>query len=468
MVNSISSLDQKFQEGVLLADQGEHDRATTILLECVMADAACGEFVTEFLGNLVRKWGTADAIPSLETSAANPPSVQDAAVQLRYQLRQLTANPWHVPTLLACAELCAQQHYFTTELLFLQQAFTHAPQNVELLRRLGRALARVRRYAESLACWEQLHQLAPEDPAASAEIAHNRILKSRQQYGYPLEFTAEQQAVAKSPPRKVPLVRFVSGKSSFQLPETANDVKRTPIQRLEFAIREHPFVPEFYLQLAPLYLEVEREHDAEKLLAKGREATQDEPRVLQLWEEVTMLRLEKRIAAARQQVADHDSAEHETLLAQSLDERDRLETQIYEHRCAREPENAALRYALGLRFQQAGKTAEARRQFTAAMEDAEQRCWAAYAQAETEREEQDWVQAFRHYRMALDSAVLPQHSECKQKALFQLGTLAQRVKLHHMALRYAQELSRLTPEDPAVRELLSQVKTALRRTITAS
>ena len=82
----------------------------------------------------------------------------------------------------------------------------------------------------------------------------------------------------------------------------ADQHKRTPIQQLEAAVRDHTSNPDLYLKLAALYMEKDRDYDAEKLLSKGKELC-DDSRVAAYWEDVTMIRLDRKLAAATRQAA---------------------------------------------------------------------------------------------------------------------------------------------------------------------
>ena len=53
--------------------------------------------------------------------------------------------------------------------------------------------------------------------------------------------------------------------------------------------------------------EKDRDYDAERLLSKAREATDNDARVARMWEDVTILRHEKRVKLAEQEVAREDN-----------------------------------------------------------------------------------------------------------------------------------------------------------------
>ena len=193
----------------------------------------------------------------------------------------------------------------------------------------------------------------------------------------------------------------------------------------------------------PLYLQASREYDAEKLLAKGRQATSNDPRVCQLWEDVTMLRMEKKLALAQKLAQENDTPEAKKELTQILAERDQLETDIFVGRCQREPHNAAVRVQLGMRLRRAGKVREACQRLEEALRDAAERPHAALELGECHRQQGNFKEALRFFRMAADSALQPEHLAAKKLALYHAGGLAAELRMRRLAERYLGELQRL-------------------------
>jgi tetratricopeptide (TPR) repeat protein len=218
----------------------------------------------------------------------------------------------------------------------------------------------------------------------------------------------------------------------------------TPIQQLEAAIRECPSNPELYLQLAPLYLDKDRDYEAEKMLLRGQTATGD-PRVRQLREDVTMQRLARSLVLAEQHVAADDTPESRAVLAQVIAERDRVEMEIFVSRRERDPGNAAVSYELGLRLKRAGKLQEACRPLEEALDDPAHRPAAALELGECLRHFNQVPDALKYYRLAAESATEPGQIEHKKQALWQAVGLATRIKLFKLAERYMNDLARIDP-----------------------
>jgi len=218
---------------------------------------------------------------------------------------------------------------------------------------------------------------------------------------------------------------------------TAESTARSlnPIQQLEATVRERPSIPEPYVRLAELYLEKDREYDAEKLLAKGRDATESDPRVTQMWEEVAMMRFVRRIEAAERELKAADNPQTREALAQVTRERDRGEIEIFRGRIKRQPERAEHHYELARRLMQAGKLPEAIEQFKQALDDADFQTPAALELGDCHAQLGDLVQALRYFRQAAQAATPAQTAE-KRRARQRAGKLAAQIKLNRLAERY--------------------------------
>jgi tetratricopeptide (TPR) repeat protein len=321
----------------------------------------------------------------------------------------------------------------------------------DLHRKQGQAAAAERHFEEALDHWRRVEELDEADAEAPARIATLITELSRQRLGLATP-ERDQWLVIKSSggfyatPSAAP-----ADTSSLDLlraaSETANSpgtsLKRTPIQELEVAIREFPSNADYYVQIVPLYLQAGRDYDAEKLLAKGRQATSNDPRVCQLWEDVTMLRLERKLALAQKHDQELDTPETRSELAQILAERDQLEIDIFTSRCRREPDNAAARVELAKRLRRSGKVREACQRLEEALGSADERCGAALELGECHLQLGNPREALRYYRMAADSATQPRHLAARKQALYLAGSLAAKLKLRKLAERHLAELLRL-------------------------
>jgi tetratricopeptide (TPR) repeat protein len=316
------------------------------------------------------------------------------------------------------------------------------------------------RLDEALASWEQVLRDHPENLEAARIVSRLAIELGRRRAGLaprPIEHPHSIAALS------LPTLVEANAESNGAESEPASGslraptrIKLTPIQQLEMSVRDQPANPEFYLKLAPLYLEKERDYDAERLLERGREATGD-ARVRQLWEDVTMLRLEKKIDFARREAEREDTPATRSQLADLRAERDRWEIEVFTGRCQREPANLALRYELGLRLKRAGKLRAACQEFAEALSSAEHKAAAALQLGDCLAQFFEYPEALKHYRLAADAALAREQVESRKEALYRAAELASRVKLRHPARHYLSELLALDPNYRDAAQLLEKM-----------
>lgn len=443
-----ANLTARYEAALELSSAGDHSQAAEMLAECVAGDPADREFLEAFLKSLY--------------SQEVPPSASDAplpkALQIAIDARQwgevrrlappyLATQPGSVPALRALAAAAAAAGHGEIELRYLEIAARVAPGDVELNRHRARSLLKQGQFDAALACWGRVQDVVPDDAEATQMLVRLTIEQSRQRHGMesldPALFAGIAQGQKPAAMGLKPVV-YQDERMLREILRQADQHKRTPIQQLEAAVRDYSSNPDLYLKLAALYMEKDRDYDAEKLLSKGKELC-DDPRVAAYWEDVTMIRLDRKLAAAiKQAEADHSEAS-QTAVNDARKARDRFQTEVFVNRCKREPENAELRYELGLRHKQAGKTREAYDCFVAALNDPAYKSPAAYELAECLRQDEKLVEALQYYRLAAESAQLDQ-LDYKKRALQRAAKLAESIRLQRLARRYSERLQRLDPE----------------------
>ena len=337
--------------------------------------------------------------------------------------------------------------------------------NVEAHRTAARALARSLQFSESIAAWQRVESLVPGDQEAAEAIARLIIDQSRQRMGLATHAspTAPEAVDSAGLPsgNGRPASRAVGGGAAQPAARPGSEFRRTPIQELEIAIREFPSNADYYLQLVPLYLEKGREYDAERLLDRGREATANDPRVCQLWEDVTMQRMEKRLAVAEKHAQSEGSNQARAELDECRRERDQLETSIFLGRCKREPHNAAARIQLGLRLKRAGKIHDACQRLEEALSDPNHKSSAALELGRCHEELGEPDEALRYFRLAADSATQIAQLDTKKQALYAAGQLAARLNLRRLARRYLADLLNLEPAHQGAMALVANLEQAV-------
>lgn len=452
-----SLVQSRFEQACELARVGDLRAAQAQLAECVAVEPGNPDFVAAWLEVLAK---------SQLTTEEDRPAAFAALVQLGQEeawdevlrqglllVREFPRRPALLQTL---ATATASLGYFEAADCYLDYALTLAPEQADLLRQRAKLLGQLRRYDEALQAWMALERVSPDDPGAPGAIASLTIERSRRRNG--LKRRVEDYRVIEPPPRQRTLLTAGPQEKTFgslASPTPADShVQRTRIQELELAVREFPSHAENYVQLTPLYLEKGRQQDAERMLNRGRAATNSDPRVVALWEEVAIQCVDARVNAARQAAAEHPSAQSQTTLAQALRERDRLETIVFSSRATREPQNLSLQYELGLRLKRAARLSDAVKHLERALGDPQERACAAYELGECQLQFGKVAEAMRYYRLAADTALADQ-ADCRKAALYQLGNLALQMKLKRNAARYLRELVRIDPKYRDAADLLA-------------
>jgi tetratricopeptide (TPR) repeat protein len=438
-------LDRLFYEGRCLAASGDFDRANAAFLECVIRDPGRGDIAGEFLANLKRRTGDEGRGALADGRAAE--AVTRAAAEgnwaevQRLGPKVLAGQPGSVPTLLALAQSCGAVGHAAAEICYWNAAVEAAGDDLNVLRRAGAALARLCEDDAALACWRKVEAAERDGEQASEAILAITVAKSRRRNGLAQSGEArggEARVESWGKKRDVAIQRpiFAKREGQFGASTNAAGLALTEIQQLEAAIRERPSIAELYLQLAQLYLDKDRDYDAERLLTKGRETTDRDARIQDMLDEVTILRHAKRVKFAKQEVKAADNPQTRAAHAQAVKERDKAELELFRGRCQRKPEDAASQLQLGLRLRRAEKPHEACEHFEKAMQSAEQRGAAAVALGDCLAELGDLPKALAQYRVAAFSG----STEEQKEALYQAGKLAMKMKLARLARRYLGEV----------------------------
>lgn len=446
------TLVEQFQEGRYLSQIGEYDAANAILVGCVITEPGDPDFVDGFLTNLALRQPAAPVVRELPEGVRRAREAEDWSRVLSDGPWSLARAPGNVAILETLADALRVAGEYQAELRYLRRILELTPGDVECHRRAGRAWTRLRNFDEALAEWKRVELMAPEDEEATRIVGLLVIAGSRRRGGIafePADLLGDEALRSPRParaPKPASLLKLGEGRQPRELAGGGGEIERTPIQRLEAAIREYPGDPVLYLQLAPMYLEKGRDYDAEKLLAKGLKETENEPRLRLLWEDVTMQRLDRKIQQAQHRLEVEPSDEARSDYAELCAKRDRMAIDFFAERLKREPDNASLALEIGRRLRQAGRTREALGPLEVALAHEELRCFAAYELAEASLQLRDQSAAFRYFRQAIDGAQGLHEMETKKRALVRAAELAARIKLPALARSYLDPLLRLDPE----------------------
>lgn len=310
-------------------------------------------------------------------------------------------------------------------------------------RQLARQFQASQSSQHALAAWKAVDSKSPGDREAAVGIADAVIHECRVREGLVEPPAALLEAASPLPEASTPSkagTRFDIDRAVEALSQNIVGITRTPIQQLETAVREFPSHPEIYLELAPLYLSRGRLFDADRLLSKGVTATGQDVRVRQMWEDVTLLRLQEEIRLARVEVEKHDEATTRSLLETAEREYDRVKLDVLQNRAKREPENGDILHQLGMHLKSAGRWREAIKAFHQAIADARFTPQAAFEAGDTYEHEGDWAAALRLYRLAAQPSLVAHRPDVRRQALERAARLATQLHLPALAKYYQEKL----------------------------
>lgn len=359
----------------------------------------------------------------------------------RLGLAVIAKSPMHVPTLLALVDASLATGDLDGGDVYLSIAGDTAPNDPEVHKRRGLSLAKQHRFEEALAAWQRVDELSPGDLAAAQNTAFILAQQSRRRHDWELFDPEFVNFAVKREAKKLKEAKSLGKAASSVVQEP----DRAKVQELELAISRIPSDADLYLQLAQLHLQTGKEFEAERLLTKAKEATESEPRVLHLWQEVTIKRLNSKVAAAEQALTQDDSQAARDAASQARGERDRGEILIFAARCKREPKNLQLRYELAIRHKRAGKLEEAIKGFREVLHEPSLFAVASLALGECSEQFDDVPQALEHFRNAAKAASEPAHWNIRVEALFRAAKLTARLKLYRLAARYVGDLLQIEP-----------------------
>src|SRR3954468_19069405 len=141
------------------------------------------------------------------------------------------------------------------------------------LRDHAETLSQEGKWDEAIAAWQQLEEVDPYDAEAAQEAARLIVARARRRVGLDGNDPAHGEDHPPSTgdtsiipaPRITVAQKIVAGIPEPTLSSSVRDFSRSPLQQFETACRECPSHAEAVIYLAKLYLEANREYDAERL-----------------------------------------------------------------------------------------------------------------------------------------------------------------------------------------------------------
>ncbi len=261
-------------------------------------------------------------------------------------------HPWEVHVARDAADAAEHLKLPALARWYLESVFQQVGEDAHFYRHLAHVYELNQMWETSIRCWEKVHKLVPTDEEANKKIKSLTANAAISRSG--LDEAA----------RKVPAGN--AGPEPSDQPDV-EELKRqamTPEQRLRQRIQDEPAYAGAYLELADMYKLQNKLDDAEKVLAAGRKATNDDAVLLEAHADVQIARIQRHQAAwskkLREDPTDLNAKDKlDKLTAMLLD----YELKEYKRRVEHHPEELATRFQFGLRLVRAGRTDEAIAEF---------------------------------------------------------------------------------------------------------
>lgn len=410
-------LQASFEHGTKSAAGGNFDYATNMFLQCVKGDPGNPIYITQFLNNLYKKYKDnkkGAGFTSMANASMQKGSIKKAAYSKDWPslisagLEMLKINPWDVSTLMAMAEAADALNMDEAQLTYLKRALDVNPKDPDTNRVCGRTLARMGQYDQAIACWHRVEQAKPGDDEAARAIGELAIEKTISQGGYE---GAENST------------DVMADRAAQADRRSEATIKLSPVDQLEKQLAKKPDDVQLYLELADLHTREERHDKAEEVLNRALQASGGDGTVRERLEDAQRRRAMNQLRIAQKQDAEKNTPESKALVKRMQIELNSLEIDLYRSRSERYPNDAALKYELGLRLKLAGQYNEAINLFQKAGADGKRKAMVFMELGECFQQIKQYKLAMDNYERAVEATV-DRDPEQRKRALYRAGKLA--------------------------------------------
>lgn len=440
-------LQSWYTHGQEKAHAGSWDYASDMFSQCVEGDPTSLEYMNSFLHALHKKYKDnkkGAGFGALKTSGIKgalkkAQAKKDWPGVVKQGVELLKINPWDSHALVHIAHACEAMHYLEAELAWLRAALDVDPKDPEVNRECALALAKQGHFDQAIVCWARVEKAKPHDEEAQRQISELQVRKTETQLQKRNEAAANAAAAEAQ--------AAASGKPVIKL---------TRQQELQKTIAENPANIEAYLELAEIHARDDRYTEAERILRTALEASGNDLRVQELYEDIGLRKARHQVAIAEQRAERDKSEEAQQLHLRMKQELNRLETEVFRKRVERYPAVTTWKVELGVRLKRAGNFAEAIKVLQEARNDARRRGLVLLELGECFQQIKQYKLAMSHYQEATE-ALSERELDLRKKALYRAGVLAMGLEDLDAAEKYLHELAGLDFSYRDVAERLDKI-----------
>jgi tetratricopeptide (TPR) repeat protein len=445
-----------FEAGTKQASQEKPDKldyAIDLFADCVRGDPGNLVYLQSFMNALLRKFSGAKkglSVPSFMSGGGRGPLKKALAQSdwdevIQQGIEVLLKNPRDAVTLTAMGTACgaimkemgasANVTFGDCELYYLKCAIDTYPKDKpdpEVCILLAEALTKRERYPEAIRFWHEVELLRPDDELPKKSIAVLTVLQHQ----------------AKDPKYADTNKASTSGGGKKE--------EFTHEDRLQQRIERNPKDLAAYDELANLYINTDRFPQAEAVLRKKLDATNNDPTVREEIEDVQLKALRTKMIVggnkAKESGNEADKKEFERQKMTLIEK----ELEVYRNRCERYPNNLLFHYELALRHQMKGDIGEAIKEYQVAKADPRKRGMCLINLGACFRGIKQYQLAMRHYEEAVVE-IPDREQEAKKEAYRQAGKLAMALKDLAKADKYLSTLASMDYTYKDISELLARL-----------
>ncbi len=405
-------LQKTYEAGVKALGGNQFDYAVDMFAMCVAGDPGNVIYTQNLLGALMRKYnnnkkgGGFAAIKGATTKASMMKASRgkDWPAVIKHGVEFLKLNPWDAGCLSSMAEACGEMEHNGCQIAYLKIALDADIKDVDINRKLARALDIDTQYEAAIASWRRVLAAKPNDEEAIKGINDAQVRNTMKKGKYDEATDAQDVRADKAAQEQA-------------------GPQRTPEQELLRAIAKKPGELSNYIELAELYMREDQYDKAEEVLKTALHLAGKDSNVQERMEDLQVRRMRQKVAIAEQKYRDNPTDAHKEQVLKLRAELNKVELEVYRNRSERYPSNLNFKYELGVRLRLTGKANEAIKLLQEARADPQHKGEVLLALGECFQEIKQYRLAMDNYESAIQE-VPERNVEGKKLSLYRAGKLA--------------------------------------------
>lgn len=384
-------LQKCFEYGNRKMQQGDHDYATEMFIQCVLGDPCNIIYMQTFIANLRVKYGNnkKGASFGLIKGGGSKGAIKTAEMRkkwpevLKSGYEALKTNPWDEAVFMSMGKAALELNYAEAGLAFLKHAIEAAPENVENNRFTARILDERDQLDQALACWERVLKAKPDDIEAGKEISNLLLKKTIQK--------VESGGINKD-----------AGEDNEEDQE-AGSKKFNKEDEFEKRLQKNPNDRNIYLEMAQYFFQKGNLRKTEESYKRGLKVFPDDVDFMPSFLDIQKMRAREEVERAKKLYQKDPSDELKEKYNTLLKDYNAKKLALIQYKIDQNPQNTTAHFEYGDMLLHFKKYKEAIAEFQLARNDISLRGECLMALAYCFQQIKQYRLAMMHYDQALDS-----------------------------------------------------------------